>query len=188
MPTMSETKPQGRFAIWLATGLGVGLVSPAPGTMPVGATAGVGGGAAGDRQRSVTDDRADRLGQRGNLLGGSASVGWQQRSTVNCTRRNRRLADRLSGHHAHRPGGLVGWLATVSVVRHHQTIADLPFRATAWRLGNHGRRLGCCCCGVCCAAWVTLARSNCPVGNVCRRRLTTATDRVTIRNSAERAS
>jgi len=30
---MNETKPQGKFAVWLATGLGVGLVSPAPGTM-----------------------------------------------------------------------------------------------------------------------------------------------------------
>lgn len=30
---MNETKPRGRFAVWLATGLGVGLVSPAPGTI-----------------------------------------------------------------------------------------------------------------------------------------------------------
>jgi len=30
---MNETKPQSRLAIWLATGLGVGLVSPAPGTI-----------------------------------------------------------------------------------------------------------------------------------------------------------
>jgi len=30
---MNETKPQGRLAVWLATGLGFGLVSPAPGTV-----------------------------------------------------------------------------------------------------------------------------------------------------------
>lgn len=30
---MNETKPPGRFAVWLATGWGVGLVTPAPGTI-----------------------------------------------------------------------------------------------------------------------------------------------------------
>lgn len=30
---MNETKPQGRFAVWLATGIGIGLVSSAPGTI-----------------------------------------------------------------------------------------------------------------------------------------------------------
>jgi len=30
---MNETKPREKFALWLATGLGVGLVCPAPGTI-----------------------------------------------------------------------------------------------------------------------------------------------------------
>jgi len=30
---MNQTKPPGKFALWLATGLGIGLVSPAPGTI-----------------------------------------------------------------------------------------------------------------------------------------------------------
>ncbi len=30
---MNETKPQSRFAVWLASGMGIGLVSPAPGTI-----------------------------------------------------------------------------------------------------------------------------------------------------------
>lgn len=30
---MNETKPPGRFAVWLATGWGIGLVTPAPGTI-----------------------------------------------------------------------------------------------------------------------------------------------------------
>ena len=33
MLPMNETKTQGKFALWIATGLGVGLVSPAPGTI-----------------------------------------------------------------------------------------------------------------------------------------------------------
>ena len=33
MAFMNETKPRGKFALWIATGLGVGLVSPAPGTV-----------------------------------------------------------------------------------------------------------------------------------------------------------
>ncbi len=33
MPPMNDIKPQGKFALWIATGLGVGLVSPAPGTI-----------------------------------------------------------------------------------------------------------------------------------------------------------
>jgi phosphatidylglycerophosphatase A len=33
MPTMSERNPTSRGAMWLATGLGVGLVTPAPGTI-----------------------------------------------------------------------------------------------------------------------------------------------------------
>jgi phosphatidylglycerophosphatase A len=33
MPTMSDSKATSRGAIWLATGLGIGLVAPAPGTI-----------------------------------------------------------------------------------------------------------------------------------------------------------
>lgn len=33
MPTMNESSKSEKFAIWVATGLGVGLVSPAPGTI-----------------------------------------------------------------------------------------------------------------------------------------------------------
>ena len=33
MPPMNELKTSGRAAVWVATGMGVGLVSPAPGTV-----------------------------------------------------------------------------------------------------------------------------------------------------------
>lgn len=33
MPNMNGTKPSGKIAIWLATGLGIGMVTPAPGTI-----------------------------------------------------------------------------------------------------------------------------------------------------------